>query len=87
MAKKDTRIHEELVEELQKYADAFNDESGAYYHLLCDLDSYAYAMSERFKAAFYAEIKTCVKFVEVNYKIVEREVVTKRIITKVIDRE
>ena len=61
-----------LCEELGEYVEMEGAEAGQYWQDLIDLEGYStYMMSDKFFKAYMAELKSQLKDIKSNYKVVE----------------
>ncbi len=65
---------DDLITELEEYADLDGTEVGEYWAALVDIHRHSYAMNDTFVAALDAEIKEQVEFIRENFEIVEETV-------------
>lgn len=77
-------MNEDQLIELEEYADLEGSELGEVVHLLLRLNQYQYGLSDEFKKALASEIESIYRLFANETKIIEREVISKRIVKELV---
>ena len=64
---------EQLIEQLEEYAELEGSEAGEYWSALCNLAGYAYCMPDDFAKAVLEQVRLEVENIEKTMEIVEEE--------------